>query len=130
MDEVRVEERRPWLTRRVPRREEPLWDLHRDELDRVWLRAAQGLALAELLDQAADERALGSVDARLDARIVPHGDEARLQRIERPIRTLADEHVGVVDVDANALRVEVGWAPERDHVAQDADHLRELAPHA
>src|SRR2546430_240751 len=130
MDEVRVEERRPRLAGWVPGRGEPLGYLHRDELDRIRLRAAQGLALAELLDQAADERALGSVDARLDARIVPHGDKARLQRVQRAIRTLADEHVGVVDVDANAVRVEVRRAPERDHVAQDADHLCEVAPHA
>src|SRR6266566_9076323 len=67
MDEVRVEEGRPRLTRRIARRKEPLRDLHRNELDRMWLRAAQGLALAELLDQAADERALGPVDTRLDA---------------------------------------------------------------
>src|SRR5207247_9490860 len=60
MDEVRVEERGPRLTRRVSGRKEAIWDLHRNELDRIWLRAAQGLALAELLDQAADEPALGS----------------------------------------------------------------------
>src|SRR5438876_7857386 len=103
--QVRVEERRPRLTRRVARGKEPLRDLHRNELDRIWLRAAQGLALAELLDQAADERALGSVDARLDPRVVPDGHEARLQRVDRAVRALADEHVSVVDVDPDALRV-------------------------
>src|SRR2546428_13278290 len=56
--QVRVEERRPRLAGRVPGREEPRGDLHRNELDRIGLRSAQGLALAELLDQAADERAL------------------------------------------------------------------------
>src|SRR5438046_7037007 len=66
VDEVRVEERRPRLPRRVPRREEPPRDLHRNELDGVRFRAAQGLALAEFLDEAADERALGSVDTCLD----------------------------------------------------------------
>src|SRR5882672_12287367 len=62
VDEVRVEERRPRLARRVPGREEPLGYLHRNELDRIWLRSAQGLALAELLDEAADKRALRSVN--------------------------------------------------------------------
>src|SRR6266705_4033697 len=65
VDQVRVEERWPWLTRGVAGREEPLGNLHRNEFDRIWFRAAKGLALAELLDEAADERAFGSVDARL-----------------------------------------------------------------
>src|SRR5882672_11304095 len=79
VDEVRIEERRPRLAGRVPRREEARGYFHGNELDRVWLRAAQGLAFAELLDETADECALGPVDARLDTRIVPDRDEARLQ---------------------------------------------------
>src|SRR4026209_2001531 len=73
--QVRVEERRPRLTLSVTGREEALGDLHRDELDGLRLRAAERLAFAELLDESADQCALGSVDPSLDAGIVPDRDE-------------------------------------------------------
>src|SRR6185436_20850384 len=51
--------------------------------------------------EPADERTFAAVDARLEARVIPDGDEARLNRADRATRELPDENVAVVDVHSH-----------------------------
>src|SRR5437763_14364864 len=71
MDEVRVEERAPGLPLLVADREVRGRDRDLDEFHGLRRGAFEHLALAELLDEPADERALRSVDARFDPGVVP-----------------------------------------------------------
>src|SRR5208282_3210311 len=81
-----------------------------------------------LLDQPGDPGALAAVDADLDPRVVPDGDEAALHRADRAAGEFADEDVTVVDVGAGHLAGGLDQ-PFRDEVAQHADDRGEVRVH-
>src|SRR6185503_10477054 len=93
--------------------------------------ALERLALTELLDEPADERALRAKDAGLDAGVVADRYVRRLHRADRAVRVLADVDVPVVDVGADPVPVRVETL--RNEVLEDADntgHLRLDEPQA
>src|SRR5438093_10025999 len=103
MDEVGIEQRAPRFALLIPWWEEALRDFHAHEFEGVRLGAVQRLAFAELLDQAADERAFRAVQTRFDPWVVANGDVRRLHRAQRAVAVLTDVHVAVVNVATHTL---------------------------
>ena len=119
-DEIGVEQRSPRLFTVAARRIELGRHGQLAKLDLIGRRRPEPLADALLLDEAADEGALRSVDARFDAGIVADGDEARLNRAQRAVAELAQEDIAIVDIHPHHA---AGGAhhPFGDEVAHRAD---------
>src|SRR4051812_40179257 len=99
LDQIGVKERGPVFPCVAIRRIEVLGDLQLLELNVVGSRGSDRLRNAELLDQAADDRALAAVDPRLDPRVITDRYEAALHGANRTVAELGEEDIAVVDVD-------------------------------
>src|SRR5215510_4136654 len=104
------------------------WNFDLVEFDSVRSRQPNGLGDTVLLDQAADYGPALAVDARLDARVVANGDEARLDRADGTVGELANEDVAVVDVHAHKT-ARCTHHPLADEVAHGAHHTGEISTH-
>src|SRR5439155_15557602 len=98
-----------------------------DEFHGVRRRAPQDLALAEFLDEPADECALRAIDARFDPGVVPDRHVRRLHRANGSVFVFADVDISVVHVRADPAAV--GVLALRDEVFQDADDARQPRLH-
>ena len=107
---------------------EALGDRKLAELDLVLGCDPDGLGDAPLLDEPANDGAALPVEARFDSRMVPDGDEARLDRGQGPVHVLADEDAAVVDVHALHSLVSA-HASFGNEVGHDSDDAREVGAH-
>src|SRR5258708_11776361 len=88
--QVGVVQRAPGFPRAAARRIVALRHRNLAELDVVGPGYLEGLAVAELLDQPRDGRALAALYPHLNARLVAHGDETALHRAHLASAELAD----------------------------------------